>query len=113
MQGHMSKAKKESVADVLARKKKETKKKPAKKKAGVNATKKTKKRTRTKPNTKKRGNKLNSDFSKLRKAEIYLDFIEFIASPTHLRKHESQKEFAQEKDINTGTLVEWKRGMVY
>jgi hypothetical protein len=109
----MSKAKKESVADVLARKKanKKTKeaKKPAKKKAGVNDTKKRKKQTPILSNNKQRKKKLKSKVDNLKNGEIYLDFIDFIASPTHLKKYESQKEFAKEIGIGEDTLSDWKK----
>lgn len=109
----MSKAKKETVAQILARKKKnETTKPVQKKKTGVNATKKkknTKKRTPINSDNKKKKDKQNSDINNLRNSQKYLDFIEFIATPAYLKEYESQKEFANEIGVGKDTLSKWKK----
>lgn len=108
-------SKQESVADIIARKKKisteqpkkEVKKKPAKKRAGVVVGKKKatiknhKKRTFTK--------KPKNDIENLKKPDVYLDFIRFIATPDNFRDIQTQGEFAKKFNVEQPTLTNWKK----
>lgn len=110
----MSKAKQESVAEILARQKtntikKETKKKPATKKAGVIVGKKKKisKPIATKKN--KHIKKTKQDLDNMRKPDVYLEFIRFTATLPNFRKLQNQQEFAKEFGVEESTLSNWKK----
>ena len=125
----MSKAKKtESVAEILARKKANAKgktkinktnkktttkkagvKKPAPKKAGKIVEKKSTKQTRNNFDNKKKINEIHSDLVGLRHPQGYLEFIDFLATPPHLREHETQAEFAKSIQVSENTLTDWKK----
>ena len=123
-QGRMSKAKTESVAEIIARKKAEStrttnstpkttkkieKKKPATKKAGFIVGKKNKEEIRIDSDCEEMGKGLNSSLLGIQNPATYLAFIEFIATPTHLREIQTQQEFAKEFRISEDTLSLWKK----
>jgi len=110
----MSKAKPESVAEIIARRKanatkKETEKKPAPKKAGVIVGKKKKKATPINSNKKTPDKKANKDIENLRNPDLYLMFVEWMATPDRFREVLTQKEFAKEIGVGEDTLSEWKK----
>lgn len=123
-QGLMSKAKPESVAEIIARKKAESnrktnstpkttkkpvEKKPAKKPAGVIVNKKGKDDNRIDSDSTETRKGLNSSLIGILNPATYLAFIEFIATPPHLREIQTQQEFAKEFRISEDTLSLWKR----
>lgn len=119
----MSKAKPESVAEIIARKKAEStrttnstpkttkkieKKKPATKKAGFIVDKKKSEPTRNDSDCVETGNRLNSSLVGLKNPSAYLAFIEFIATPPHLREIQTQQEFSKQFRVGEDTLTAWK-----
>lgn len=114
----MSKAK-ESVADIIARRKKEkatpkttkkTKKsKPATKKAGVVVGK------NEKISTQKNSKRITPEKTglkgivNLKNPEVYQEFIKFIATLPNFRKLQTQGEFSQEFGVGEETLSAWKK----
>jgi len=120
----MSKAKTESVAEIIARKKAEStrktstapktikkieKKKPAIKKAGFIVDKKNKGDIQNHSDNNETGKGLNSSLLNIMNPSAYLAFIEFIATPPHLREIKTQGEFAKEFRISEDTLSLWKK----
>lgn len=109
-------SKQESVADIIARRKKvsseqtkkEVKKKPAKKKAGVVVGKKKVDYPKT-PQKKTYKKKPKNDVENLLKPEVYLEFVRFIATLPNFRKLQTQEEFAKEYGVNVWTLTQWKK----
>jgi len=110
----MTKAKKpESVADILKRRKaitgktkiKTTKKKTAPKKA----VKVVKKQTPKNAKDKNILEKLNSNMVGLRNPAGYLELIDFLGTPPHLREYDTQAELAKQIGVDTGTLSDWKK----
>ena len=55
------------------------------------------------------GNRLNSSLIGLKNPSAYLAFIEFIATPPHLREIQTQQEFSKEFGVHQDTLADWKK----
>ena len=122
-QGHMTKAKPESVAEIIARKKAEstrkndstpkiktqTEKKPATKKAGFVGGKKEKKKAPIVAKKKHHTKKPKCVLDNMRKPDIYLEFISFHATLPNFKTIQTQAEFAKEFGVDEGTLSDWKK----
>lgn len=108
----------ESVAEIIARRKaseqgttKQPGDSPERRTAPKKAVKPVGKKQITSNKLKKprRGREIVSDMASVKKVDVYLAFIEFLATPPHLKDIQTQEEFSKKYEVSGWTLSEWKK----